>query len=131
MVLVAGICNAALEGDRRKLGGAWQRHFDVTRAVRFQERQLVAGERPYLVQLFGHDACDATDRSGSFISRFPVSGYGIAEIETFDGVREVTPEIAAAQFSIGKNFKIEFLLFRQHTLDVLILKGVQLLVISG
>src|SRR5580700_3428545 len=120
MVFVDSVRYAALEGDRRKLRRAWQSHFNVARFVGFSERQFVAGERAHLTQLLCDDSRDAADRSCSFISSFPVSGHGVAEVEALDGVGEVAHEIAAAKFAIGENLESEFFLFGEDTLDVLV-----------
>src|SRR5580658_1783156 len=120
MVFVDSVRYAALEGDRRKLRRAWQSHFNVARLVGFGKRQFVAGERAHLTQLFCDDSRDAADRSCSFISSFPASGYGVAEVEALDGIGEVAHEIAAAKFAIGENLEAEFFLFGEDTLDVLV-----------
>jgi|SRR5580693_1289438 hypothetical protein len=120
MVLVDSVRYAGLEGDRRKLRRAWQSHFDVTRLVGFREGQFVAGQRAHLTQLLCDDSRNTADRSCSFISSFPVSGYGVAEVEAFDGVGEIAHEIAAAKFAIGENLETEFFLFGEDTLDVLV-----------
>ncbi len=65
-----------------------------------------------------NDARNAADRSGSFVFSFPVSRDSVAEIEAFNGVREIAHEIPAAQFAIGENFKAKLFLFCKHMLDV-------------
>ena len=124
MIFVDGIRNAALERNSGKLRRARQSHFNVAGAVRFHERQFVAGERSHLAQFFCDDAGDVADGSRAFVAGIPVSGDGVAEVEAFDSVREVAHEVAAAQFAVGENFEAEFLLLREHAEDVLILEGV-------
>jgi hypothetical protein len=78
----------------------------------------VAGQSANLAQLFCNDAGDAADRSGSFVSSIPVSRDSVAEIEAFNGVREIAHKIPAAQFSIGEDFEAKLFLFCKHILDV-------------
>src|SRR5271167_160505 len=131
MVFVDGIGYPALEGDCGKLRGAWEGHFYVARAVRFQERQLVASEWPNLAQFLCDDSGNAAYGSRSFIASVPVSGHGVAKIEAFDGIREVTHEVSTAQFAIRKNLEAQIFLFGEHPQDVLILEGAKFLCAAG
>jgi hypothetical protein len=88
----------------------------------FGEGQLVAGQGTDLTKPFSHDAGDAADRCGSFVSRLPFSIDGIAKVETLDGVGEVAHEIAAAKFAISENFEAQFFLFGENAPDVLVLE---------
>src|SRR5580658_1129881 len=109
MIFVDSIGDAALEGDGGKLRGARESHFDVARTVGFQEWQFVPGERSHLTQLLCDDAGDAADGSCAFITGVPISGDGVAEVESFDGIGKIAHKIAAAQFTVGEYFKAKFL----------------------
>jgi len=117
--------DAALEGNRGKLRGAGQSHLMAPGQLALVKGSSwpVKGRtwRSFLVTI----PCDAADGSDSFVSRFPGSGDGIAEVEAFDRVREIAHEVPAAQFSIGEDLEAEFFLFGEDAPDVLVLELAQ------
>src|SRR5205823_6759711 len=93
MIFVDIVGDAGFERDGRELRRARKSHLDGCRAVLFQERQLMSGERPGLAQLPGYNACHARDRSGFLFPSFPLSWHRIAHIEAFHSVGKITHKI--------------------------------------
>jgi len=130
MILVDFVGDVGFERDGRELRCARKSHLDGYRAVLFQERQLMSGERPGLAQLLGYNAGHARYRSGFLFPSFPLSRHRIAHIEAFHRVGKITHEIAPAQFAIGGKRKAQLFLFAEDALYVQILKPAQLLSIE-
>ena len=61
----------------------------------------------------------------------PVARQTIAEVESFDGVREIAHEVAAANFAVGKNLESKLLLFGEHAQNRGVLDFPQPLRVSG
>jgi hypothetical protein len=120
MILVEFVGDATLERDGGKLSGAGQSDLDGKRAVSFEERKFVAGERLELAEFCGDDASDAADESDGGLSGLPDTADGVGEIEACDGIGEIAHEIAAAEFAIGGGCKAEFFLFGEDAEDVLV-----------
>jgi len=125
VIFVDFVSDAGFEGNRGKLRGAGEGHLDGNFAVLFQKRKFVSGKRTKLAELSIDHAIDVTDRGGFHCAGIPTAGNRIAVVEPLDGLIEITHEIAAAEFSVGSDFKAKLLLFREHALNVLVLKLVQ------
>ena len=82
----------------------------------------MAGKRPHRAQFRCDDARHAAHRRGLLLAGLPRARDSVAEIESFDGVREIAHEIAPPQFAVGENLESKFLLLGEHAPDILILE---------
>src|SRR5690242_18693179 len=129
VVLVNFVRNTPLERDRRKLGGAWQQHLDVTRAVFSQERKFVRRHRTQGAKFRIDDSGHMADMRLSLLPLgspdFRTSRDFRADVETLDSVGEIAHEIPPPQLAVGEDLETKLLLLCEHSEDVLVLNSFQ------
>jgi hypothetical protein len=113
--------------------------------VLLEEVEFVPGKRLYLAKPGSHYTGNAAHPGilgfwgahwrccgfGLRLRPSPVAGAGIGHVKAFNGIGEVTHEVAAAQLTISKDFKAKVFLPIQQALYVLIFKGVQTLPVKS
>jgi hypothetical protein len=59
------------------------------------------------------------------LSRLPTASHRVAQVEAFNGVREIAHEISPPQLAVRENVETQFLLLCEHAENVFVLERVK------
>src|SRR5215831_10243660 len=110
MLRVHFVGNARSKRDGWKLRCAGQRHLDDAWRMCFQKRQFMPGKRTHGAKLSRDNSGHAADRRSLAATGLPFPADSARKIKAIYGIGKVAHEVSAAQFTVSKDFKTQFLL---------------------